>query len=202
MGHLSLVQLLVERKADIHAVSEKVWTTRISISSSQTGQLKVAIITFNFFYAFRIITPCHLLHLKDILKYAPSLLILVSLLATCLLQTLYVCYHNMKLLLLKNSVCGRSLSSIVYLIINYWYFWIELGMWFCRSDWAGLYVSTLVCCQPTEWILCFFLFHKFSNFTPPPRRLGLWLQPVPMDTSKFSATSLNRVLMWTYQLEM
>ena len=30
-----------------------------------------------------------------------------------------------------------------------------------------LLLSTYVCCQPTELILGFFLFHKFANFTPP-----------------------------------
>ena len=34
-----------------------------------------------------------------------------------------------------------------------------------------LFLSTLVCCQPIELIWVFFLFHKFSNFTPPPPKV-------------------------------
>ena len=39
-----------------------------------------------------------------------------------------------------------------------------------RLAWAlfVLLLSTLVCCQPTE-LIWVFLFHKFSNFTPPPQ---------------------------------
>ena len=37
------------------------------------------------------------------------------------------------------------------------------------------FIITLVCCQPTELILGFFLFHKFSNLLPPPPRSSLFL---------------------------
>ena len=39
-----------------------------------------------------------------------------------------------------------------------------------RLAWAlfALLLSTLVCCQPTELILSFFLFHKFFILPPPP----------------------------------
>ena len=42
-----------------------------------------------------------------------------------------------------------------------------------RLAWAlfVLFLSTLVCCQLTELMWVFFLFHKFSNFTPPPQDL-------------------------------
>ena len=47
------------------------------------------------------------------------------------------------------------------------------GIRCCRSDWPGLclFLSTLVCCQPTE--LFFFCFMHFPILPPPPRSFPL-----------------------------
>ena len=60
-----------------------------------------------------------------------------------------------------------------------------LGLMGCgaaEAAWAlfVLLLSTLVCCQPTEVILDFVLFHTFSNFTASPLEL-------PLDAAKVLA---------------
>ena len=46
--------------------------------------------------------------------------------------------------------------------------WSDAGC--CRSDWSGLFCFVINPCVVSHqsWFWSFFLFHKFSNFTPPP----------------------------------
>ena len=54
-------------------------------------------------------------------------------------------------------------------------------IWFTATpDWFVLLLSILVCCQPIELIWAF-LFHKLSNFTPPPQKEGKEVGPMALD---------------------
>ena len=78
-------------------------------------------------------------------------------------------------------------SPMFHFFSSYCYIRWSDEMRCCRSDWPGL---CLFCCyQPLcvisqqSWFWAFFLFHQFSNFTPPPQEI------VPNFITQFSHLS-------------